>query len=115
MDLSLTLSTMFAFCFLAANPTAGQADYSQQWIEYYRSMGQNELADQIAKQMKEVLAIHCPLVFREKQTNNIYLYILVGFNDSNTKFRSECLGSLCTTMDECSSNNSRIVLHYYQW
>jgi far upstream element-binding protein len=39
---------------LAASATAGQADYSQQWIEYYRSMGQNDLADQIAVQMKEV-------------------------------------------------------------
>ncbi|CAF2398497.1 unnamed protein product [Rotaria sp. Silwood2] len=34
------------------NPTTGQPDYSQQWIEYYRSIGQNELADEIARQMK---------------------------------------------------------------
>ena len=27
--------------------TAGQADYSKQWIEYYRSVGQNDIADQI--------------------------------------------------------------------
>ncbi|CAF1131790.1 unnamed protein product [Adineta steineri] len=37
----------------ATNSTAGQADYTQQWIEYYRSMGQNEYADQIAQQMKQ--------------------------------------------------------------
>ena len=33
---------------------AGQPDYSQQWIEYYRSMGQNEFADEITRQMKQV-------------------------------------------------------------
>jgi hypothetical protein len=42
------------FIFLAINSATGQPDYSQQWIEYYRSVGQNELADQIAQQMKEV-------------------------------------------------------------
>ncbi|CAF3795929.1 unnamed protein product [Rotaria sp. Silwood1] len=35
------------------NPTTGQPDYSQQWIEYYRSIGQNDIADQIMQQMKE--------------------------------------------------------------
>jgi hypothetical protein len=39
---------------LAINPTTGQPDYSQQWIEYYRSVGQNDIADQIMQQMKEV-------------------------------------------------------------
>ncbi len=39
---------------VAVNPTTGQPDYSQQWIEYYRSIGQNDVADQIMKQMKEV-------------------------------------------------------------
>jgi len=39
---------------LAVNPTTGQPDYSQQWIEYYRSIGQNDVADQIMQQMKEV-------------------------------------------------------------
>jgi hypothetical protein len=42
------------FFFLAINPTTGQPDYSQQWIEYYRSIGQNDVADQIMQQMKEV-------------------------------------------------------------
>ncbi|CAF0953418.1 unnamed protein product [Rotaria sordida] len=37
----------------AINPTTGQPDYSQQWIEYYRSIGQNDIADQIMQQMKE--------------------------------------------------------------
>ncbi|CAF1487448.1 unnamed protein product [Adineta ricciae] len=37
----------------AVNPTTGQADYSQQWVEYYRAMGQHEYADEIAKQMKQ--------------------------------------------------------------
>lgn len=37
----------------AINPTTGQPDYSQQWIEYYRSIGQNDIADQIQRQMKE--------------------------------------------------------------
>ncbi|CAF3358341.1 unnamed protein product [Rotaria socialis] len=36
----------------AINPTTGQPDYSQQWIEYYRSIGQGEYADEIARQMK---------------------------------------------------------------
>jgi hypothetical protein len=39
---------------LAVNPTTGQPDYSQQWIEYYRSIGQNDVADQIMQQMKAV-------------------------------------------------------------
>jgi F0F1-type ATP synthase membrane subunit a len=42
------------FFFLAINPTTGQPDYSQQWIEYYRSIGQNDVAEQIMQQMKEV-------------------------------------------------------------
>ncbi|CAF1451631.1 unnamed protein product [Adineta steineri] len=37
----------------AINPTTGQPDYSQQWIEYYRSIGQNDVADQIMQQMKQ--------------------------------------------------------------
>ncbi|UJR36796.1 hypothetical protein I4U23_029510 [Adineta vaga] len=37
----------------ATNSTTGQPDFSQQWIEYYRSMGQNEYADEIARQMKQ--------------------------------------------------------------
>jgi hypothetical protein len=49
-----------SFCFdikfiLAINPTTGQPDYSQQWIEYYRSVGQNDIADQIMQQMKDVI------------------------------------------------------------
>lgn len=40
---------------VAVNPTTGQPDYSQQWIEYYRSVGQNDVADQIMQQMKEVI------------------------------------------------------------
>jgi hypothetical protein len=40
---------------LAINPTTGQPDYSQQWIEYYRSVGQNDIADQIMQQMKQVI------------------------------------------------------------
>lgn len=47
------LTSLHAFV-AASNPAAGQADYSQQWIEYYRSMGQNEYADEIARQMKQV-------------------------------------------------------------
>jgi hypothetical protein len=39
---------------LAVNPTTGQPDYSQQWIEYYRSIGQNDVADQIMQQLKDV-------------------------------------------------------------
>ncbi|CAF0780159.1 unnamed protein product [Rotaria sordida] len=35
----------------SAEPVTGKADYSQQWIEYYRSIGQNELADEIVRQM----------------------------------------------------------------
>lgn len=37
----------------ASSSASGQADYSKQWIEYYRSVGQNDLADQIAQQMKD--------------------------------------------------------------
>ena len=39
---------------IAINPVTGQPDYSQQWIEYYRSVGQNDVADEIVRQMKEV-------------------------------------------------------------
>jgi len=35
----------------AVNPVTGQADYSQQWVEYYRSMGLHEQADAILKQI----------------------------------------------------------------
>jgi len=36
-----------------AAAAGGQPDYTQQWIEYYRSIGQNEYADQIAQQLKD--------------------------------------------------------------
>ena len=57
--LFFSFSIVFCFFFstqsnLAINPTTGQPDYSQQWIEYYRSIGQNDIADQITRQMKEV-------------------------------------------------------------
>jgi NADPH-dependent 7-cyano-7-deazaguanine reductase QueF len=46
---------LYSIKFLSAvNPTTGQPDYSQQWIEYYRSIGQNDVADQIMQQMKAV-------------------------------------------------------------
>ena len=45
---------IFLFSLLASSSGTGQADYTQQWIEYYRSLGQNDLADQIAQQTKEV-------------------------------------------------------------
>jgi len=32
---------------LSTDPTSEQPDYSQQRIEYYRSIGQNDIADQI--------------------------------------------------------------------
>lgn len=39
----------------AAQQTAGQAaDYSQQWIEYYKSLGMHEQADAILKQSQQV-------------------------------------------------------------
>ena len=31
---------------------SGQADYSQQWIEYYRSLGMHDQADAILKQIQ---------------------------------------------------------------
>jgi len=37
----------------SATAASGQPDYTQQWIEYYRSVGQNEYADQIAQQVKD--------------------------------------------------------------
>lgn len=38
----------------AINPQTGQADYSQAWIEYYRSMGLYEQADAILRQTQQV-------------------------------------------------------------
>lgn len=40
----------------AATAQAGQqaADYSQQWIEYYRSLGMHDQADAILKQIQQV-------------------------------------------------------------
>lgn len=34
------------------NPQTGQADYSQAWIEYYRSLGMHEQADAIMRQIQ---------------------------------------------------------------
>ncbi|CAF3047916.1 unnamed protein product [Rotaria socialis] len=48
-----TDSTATSSTTAAVNATTGQPDYSQQWIEYYRSVGQNDIADQIMQQMKE--------------------------------------------------------------
>lgn len=35
------------------NPSTGQADYSAQWIVYYRSLGMHKEADQIEQQLKQ--------------------------------------------------------------
>jgi len=39
------------------NPQTGQADYSQQWIEYYRSLGMHNEADAIEQQTKAKAAV----------------------------------------------------------
>ncbi|CAF1094673.1 unnamed protein product [Adineta ricciae] len=43
----------------SSSTTSGQPDYSQQWIEYYRSIGQNDVADQIMQQMKSAVHPMC--------------------------------------------------------
>jgi hypothetical protein len=77
--------------------TAGQADYSQQWIEYYRSVGQNELADQIVQQMKEVSLLSI-------NKNSFIFSISVWFDNFNHKCSTnscnEFLGSVCSTMGQ---------------
>lgn len=35
------------------NPATGQPDYSQQWIDYYRSMGMAREAEAIEQQAKQ--------------------------------------------------------------
>ena len=35
------------------NPQTGQADYSMQWLEYYRQMGMHEQAAVIENQLKQ--------------------------------------------------------------
>lgn len=37
----------------SVNPQTGQADYSQAWIEYYRSLGMHEQAEAIMKQIQQ--------------------------------------------------------------
>jgi far upstream element-binding protein len=36
------------------NPQTGQPDYSQAWIEYYRSLGMHDQADAILRQTQQV-------------------------------------------------------------
>ncbi|KAI5632699.1 hypothetical protein NE865_14606 [Phthorimaea operculella] len=38
---------------VAINPSTGQPDYSQQWIDYYRSLGLNREAEAIEQQAKQ--------------------------------------------------------------
>lgn len=35
------------------NPQTGQADYSQAWVEYYRSLGMHEQAEAILRQTQQ--------------------------------------------------------------
>lgn len=41
---------------------AGQADYSKQWAEYYRSIGKVDEAEAIEKQITNIkVSYHCPI------------------------------------------------------
>uniref|UniRef100_A0A1L8DHD1 Putative k-similarity type rna binding protein n=1 Tax=Nyssomyia neivai TaxID=330878 RepID=A0A1L8DHD1_9DIPT len=42
------------------NPSTGQPDYSQQWIEYYRSMGLHREAEMIEQQQKAKQVVQSP-------------------------------------------------------
>ena len=42
----------------AAAPQAGQADYSQQWAEYYRSMGMIKEAEAIEMRVGGLMVLH---------------------------------------------------------
>ena len=50
----LLLIVFYLSCFLgvAVAPQGGQADYSAQWIEYYRSMGMTREAEAIEQQAR---------------------------------------------------------------
>lgn len=41
----------------AGGAAGGQPDYSQQWIEYYRSVGMHSEADAVEQQMKAKVPI----------------------------------------------------------
>ena len=45
---------IFIYSLGAAAPQAGQADYSQQWAEYYRSMGMVKEAEAIEMRVRYV-------------------------------------------------------------
>ncbi len=43
---------LFIFAAVQVAPQGGQADYSAQWIEYYRSMGMTREAEAIEQQAR---------------------------------------------------------------
>lgn len=45
---------------VSVNPTTGQPDYSQQWIEYYKSLGMHREAEMIEQQLKAKQASQMP-------------------------------------------------------
>ena len=47
VDFNIPLISLFLILIGATAPQAGQADYSQQWAEYYRSMGMIKEAEAI--------------------------------------------------------------------
>ena len=46
------VSIDFPLSAVAVAPQAGQADYSAQWVEYYRSMGMSREAEAIEQQIR---------------------------------------------------------------
>lgn len=56
MYVALFDTGQYLFSFTAINPQTGQLDYSQAWIEYYRSQGMFHEANMVMQQVQSQAA-----------------------------------------------------------